>query len=205
MRKCFLFILVFFSFNCFLYSETSFDLVLTKQGESRIYFSDGNGNDLYDQVELYTADNSKAVSATLYFGYDLYPNLVATTDERLKMTLTFSSGPTITDEDYMLKHTTLEQGLLYDYTITTKEGNNALYVSEKITFNKRSNVAPLTGSSSDIPSRQVTVFSNKQLNASTSALYRIDISINPPGETEDNVAFTTGQYTGYIILTLENN
>lgn len=217
MRKSILFLFFFLCITFHIFA-LDFDLVLTKEGESRVYFSDNAGNDLYNRVSLYTSDNTKPVSATFYFGYELYPNLVELVTDKLTMTLTFTSDPNKNGESFMLvKKNDENTGLVYDYSVS-ESGNN---IGNTYSFDDVKKITSKTfgsaqrSSAQKLEERKVVVFPNREIKEPIIGMHEVEITINPPLISSDNPtgssdntsseAFTTGQYIGYVILLLEIN
>lgn len=217
MRKSILFLFFFLCITFHIFA-LDFDLVLTKEGESRVYFSDNAGNDLYNRVSLYTSVNTEPVSATFYFGYELYPNLVELVTDKLTMTLTFTSDPSENGKSFMLvKQNDENTGLVYDYSVSESVKN----IENTYSFDSVGKIASKTfddyqrSSAQELSERKVAVFSKREIKDPIIGMHEVEITINPPSISSDNPtgssdntsseAFTTGQYIGYVILLLEIN
>ena len=188
-------------------SEESFSLVLTKEGESKVYFSSSFSSDVsLSSISLISETNTigdqGAPTATFYVGYDIYNNLLSIDSKAFKIAMTFSSTMDISnDADWMLKNIELDNGLVFDYTVSLSNSD-----SLENPFKSGSFQAATRNKKATLAQRQVTLYEK----AATDTLapvgvhgkHKVQITINPPENDNGEDAFVTGQYVGYVILSV---
>ena len=225
MKKAILLLLLISSLNLYAVettkSSTSLSLLLTKQGNTEFYFSsDSKGESREGTIGLTSSNGVDSASAFFYVNYVINSDILSTDTEGINVLLSFAttSGYQNNGDDYMLIQVDAEDGtdpagLVYDYEISEnliKENSNENNKMKTVEFDgdERSNMAPLTSADTAADTRQAVLYT-KSGNDTTFPIegrHRVDITINSPvrtNESGENVtAFVTGQYTGYIILSV---
>ena len=216
MKRILLFMFVFTLVLFTSFADTSFALVLNKQGKTSIGFFDGfdeEANQITRLANLSSPDNTTETSARFYVKADIFSDIFSTTDENYTLSITFFASENNTAEDgsdFMLLHETESNiGLVYDYEIANITDGSVS--PSDIMYN----VSFSDSSDRDNPTsldNRTKVLLEGTGNDTKSEVFRIIIKINPPQtETVDDEsgefidAFTSGQYTGYVRLELVSN
>lgn len=206
MRKVLLSVLLlsigFIAFSA-IEKDRNFHLVLHKQGKTELYFSlYPNGGSKTENIGgLVSPDNRTAVGTTFYVGYSIGSDIFSMENDKISITLLFTaSGDRDAESDFMLaKNDNPNVGLVFDYTVCDTEKNDIKEEAKK-EFNaeERSKLA-------EIGERKVVLYdsiSDSDVEQSSiSGEHQVSLTIYPPG-VGDNAAFTTGQYTGYVLLSV---
>ena len=189
-------------------SEESFSLVLTKEGESKVYFSSSFSSDVsLSSISLISETNTigedqNAPTATFYVGYDIYNNLLSIDSKAFKIAMTFSSTMDISnDADWMLKNIELDNGLVFDYTVSLSNSD-----SLENPFKSGSFQAATRNEKATLAQRQVILYEKEATETlppvGIHGKHKVQITINPPKNDNGETAFVTGQYVGYVILSV---
>lgn len=188
-------------------SEESFSLVLTKEGESKVYFSSSFSSDVsLSSISLISETNTigedqNAPTATFYVGYDIYNNLLSKNSEAFKIAMTFSSTMDISnDADWMLKNIELDNGLVFDYKVSDSDSDSLEPPFKSCSFQAARN------EKAALDRRQVILYEKEATETlppvGIHGKHKVQITINPPKNDNGETAFVTGQYVGYVILSV---
>ena len=225
MKRCICFIICFAALLFPLFSSSyevgdfvSFNLVINKEGTTRLYFSlSDSGKEGENSIKPFVEDNTDFVSGEFYIGYDIYSDVLNLDIDAVQILLTFTaSGDPTEASDFMLQDiTNPENGLVFNYTVsgTVVSSGTATVGSNKIanvSFDKEqiSGKQPLTSTSQDLisPARQVVLKDSGKGESPLHGFHKVSITINPPVRTADNQSiegFITGQYRGYAVLSVK--
>lgn len=178
-----------------------FPLILHKQGRTDLYFSlTEDGSSRETSIDNLVSTNNKApATATFYACYSISTDIFSKLEDSVSISLLFSAtGDRALEYDYMLVHSDKPNiGLVYDYDVSDV-GNTS--ISRKFDPEYRDDEAKKEVRK--VILQDNITWKNVQQN-SKDGKHQIDITINPPGENEADVAFTTGSYVGYVILAVE--
>lgn len=220
MKRCICFIIGFAALLFPLFSSpykvgesVKFNLVINKEGTTRLYFSlSGSGEEGENSIKPFVEDNITPVSGEFYVGYDIYSDVLDLDTDAVRILLTFTASGNVDElTDFMLQDITdSENGLVFDYTVSetvvssgtaTVGINNIANVSFE---NKRSEKQPLTYTSQDSisPARQVVLKDSGEGESPLHGFHKVSITIKPPVRSDTESGFITGQYRGYVVLSV---
>ena len=220
MKRCICFIIGFAALLFHLFSSpyevgdsVSFNLVINKEGTTRLYFSlSDSGEEGENSIKPFVEDNITPVSGEFYVGYDIYSDVLDLDTDAVRILLTFTASGNVDEStDFMLQDITdSENGLVFDYTVSetvvssgtaTVGINNIANVSFE---NKRSEKQPLTYTSQDSisPARQVVLKDSGEGESPLHGFHKVSITIKPPVRSDTESGFITGQYRGYVVLSV---
>lgn len=195
MKFTVIIILLALSIFCAYSAETvsdEFNIVFSKVGVSRFYFSEAGKPDVVmkNAVMPLLEGENKIASTDIGVVWELYPS-DADTAENMKLSLIFSSDNTVaadTDENYMMRDISgSDTGFNYDAQII---GSSLVLGSDD--YNK-----PIAQSN-----RRLTLFEGlvSPIDTENGAG---DATVNLSIDT-DKIAAVSGTYRGYLILYLES-
>lgn len=222
MKRCICFIIGFaallfplFSFSYEVGDSVSFNLVINKEGTTRLYFSlSDSGEEGENSIKPFVEDNIKSVSGEFYVGYDIYSDVLDLNTDAVRILLTFTASGNVDEStDFMLQDITdSENGLVFDYTVsetvvssgTATVGINNNIANVSFADNIRSKKQPLTFTSQDSisPARQVVLKDSGKGESPLHGFHKVSITINPPVRSDTESGFITGQYRGYVVLSV---
>ena len=226
MKRCICFAIVFTALFFPLFSSSygvgdsvSFDLVINKEGTSRLYFSlSASGEEGENNIKPFVEDNTQDVSEVFYVGYDIYSDVLNLNTDKIQILLTFTaSGDPKVDSDFMLQNIeNSDNGIVFDYTVsdTNASSGGASVGSSNIATikfleNERDSRKKLL-TIEEVKGRQVVLYKPDEGGFSQSPIHgfhKVSITINPPTrineEGSEIEGFVTGQYRGYAVLSIE--
>ena len=206
---------IFLLLSClFALAAVDFNLVLTKEGATEMgFYSDEKGTVPITRIgNMVSQDGSASAMGTFYVGYSISHDIMDVETDTFRILLTFSSSGNIENgDDWMLVHENGQIGLVFDYTINNiREGEGTTTSSATFVPTTRDEKAPLAGGLNgngvDMAPRQIEIFNRLETDSiPVSNVHEVTITINPPQTTEDTNSggFTTGQYRGYVVLSME--
>ena len=221
MKRCICFIIGFaallfplFSTSYEVGDSVSFNLVINKEGTTRLYFSlSDSGEEGENSIKPFVEDNITSVSGEFYVGYDIYSDVLDLDIDAVRILLTFTASGNVDEStDFMLQDITdSENGLVFDYTVSEKVVSSGTATVEinniaKVSFaeNIRSKKQPLTYTSQDSisPARQVVLKDSGKGESPLHGFHKVSITIKPPVISDTESGFITGQYRGYVVLSV---
>ena len=221
MKRCICLIIGFaallfplFSTSYEVGDSVSFNLVINKEGTTRLYFSlSDSGEEGENSIKPFVEDNITSVSGEFYVGYDIYSDVLDLDTDAVRILLTFTASGNVDEStDFMLQDITdSENGLVFDYTVSEKVVSSGTATVEinniaKVSFaeNIRSKKQPLTYTSQDSisPARQVVLKDSGEGESPLHGFHKVSIKINPPVRSDTERGFITGQYRGYVVLSV---
>ena len=208
---------IFLLLSClFALAAVDFNLVLTKEGATEMgFYSDEKGTVPITRIgNMVSQDGRASATGTFYVGYSISHDIMDVETDTFRILLTFSSSGNIENgDDWMLVHENGQIGLVFDYTIDNiRIGEGEGTTTSVVTFvpTTRDKKAPLVGvvngNGVDMAPRQIEIFNRLETDSiPVSNVHKVTITVNPPQTTEDTNSggFTTGQYRGYVVLSME--
>ena len=206
---------IFLLLSClFALAAVDFNLVLTKEGATEMgFYSDEKGTVPITRIgNMVSQDGRASAMGTFYVGYSISHDIMDVETDTFRILLTFSSSGNIENgDDWMLVHENGQIGLVFDYTINNiREGEGTTTSSATFVPTTRDEKAPWAGglNENDVKRdpRQIEILNRLETNSiPVSNINKVTITINPPQTTEDTNSggFTTGQYRGYVVLSME--
>lgn len=191
-----------------------FNLMLRKVGSTSLNFYSKDGAEITSIDNLISTDNVSPVEDIIFYVDYVVSNDIMNLDGDLfKVLLTFSaSGNLNNDSDWMLSHSTEPNtGLVFDYHVykstneesTSEESTSEEILKEKSFLDEKRNISKKIG----LDVRQIELFSRTENDSlPVTGHHKVSLSINPPLSTDETgntiEAFTSGQYVGYVILSI---
>ena len=219
MKRCICFIIGFAALLFPLFStpyevgdSVSFNLVINKEGTTRLYFSlSDSGEEGENSIKPFVEDNITSVSGEFYVGYDIYSDVLDLDIDAVRILLTFTASGNVDEStDFMLQDITdSENGLVFNYTVSetvVSSGTATVGINNiaNVSFTDRSKKQPLTSTSQDSisPARQVVLKDSGKGESPLHGFHKVSITIKPPVISDTESGFITGQYRGYVVLSV---
>ena len=208
-RILILLLVVCASFFSLIAGSIEFNLMLRKVGSTSLNFYSADGAEITSIDNLISTDNVSPVEDIIFYVDYVVSNDIMNLDGDLfKVLLTFSaSGNLNNDSDWMLSHSTEPNtGLVFDYHVyksTNEESTSEEILKEKSFLDEKGNISKKIG----LDVRQIELFSRTENDSlPVTGHHKVSLSINPPLSTDETgntiEAFTSGQYVGYVILSI---
>lgn len=186
-----------------------FNLMLRKVGSTSLNFYSADGAEISSIDNLISTNNVSPVEdVTFYVDYVVSNDIMNFVSDLFKVLLTFSASGNLNNEsDWMLSHSTEPNtGLVFDYHVyksTNEESTSEEILKEKSFLDEKGNISKKIG----LDVRQIELFSRTENDSlPVTGHHKVSLSINPPLSTDETgntiEAFTSGQYVGYVILSI---
>ena len=203
-RILILLLVVCASFFSLTAGSIEFNLMLRKVGSTSLNFYSADGAEITSIDNLISTNNVSPVEDIIFYVDYVVSNDIMNLDGDLfKVLLTFSaSGNLNNDSDWMLSHSTEPNtGLVFDYHVY--KSTNEEILKEKSFLDEKGNISKKIG----LDVRQIELFSRTENDSlPVTGHHKVSLSINPPLSTDETgntiEAFTSGQYVGYVILSI---
>lgn len=187
-----------------------FNLMLRKVGSTSLNFYSADGAEITSIDNLISTDNVSPVEYVIFYAdYVISNDVISLDSDPFKVLLTFSaSGNLNNDPDWMLSHSTEPNtGLVFDYQVyESGEDTDVGQILKAISFQedeKEEKISQPIG----LSDRQIELFSRTENDPlPVTGHHKVSLSIYPPLSTDEGgnkiEAFTSGQYVGYVILSI---
>lgn len=191
-----------------------FNLMLRKVGSTSLNFYSKDGAEITSIDNLISTDNVSPVEDIIFYvDYVVSNDIMNFVSDLFKVLLTFSASGNLNNEsDWMLSHSTEPNtGLVFDYHVykstneesTNEESTSEEILKEKSFLDEKGNISKKIG----LDVRQIELFSRTENDSlPVTGHHKVSLSINPPLSTDETgntiEAFTSGQYVGYVILSI---
>lgn len=201
------------SFFSLTAGSIEFNLMLRKVGSTSLNFFSADGAEISSIDNLISTNNVSPEDVTFYVDYVVSNDIMNFDNDLFKVLLTFSASGNLNNEsDWMLSHSTEPNtGLVFDYQVykstneesTNEESTSEEILKEKSFLDEKEKISQKIG----LDVRQIELFSRTENDPlPVTGHHKVFLSIYPPLSTDEKgneiEAFTSGQYVGYVILSI---